>query len=106
VSDLGFRKVATLDNVWSGETLQVVMEGRKIVLVNVEGTVRAYEDRCLHMGVELSRGKLHGCILECSAHAWRYDALTGEGVNPKGVRLAALPVRVEGEDILVDDGAG
>jgi toluene monooxygenase system ferredoxin subunit len=82
-----------------------VTEGERrfqLLLVNHDGTVYGYEDRCAHQRVALSGGKLDGPILTCAAHAWTYDVRTGEGVNPEGVRLRRVPVTVEGDDILVE----
>jgi len=99
---MSFGKAATLDELWSGEKLGVVVTGRPVLLVNVEGTVCAYEDRCRHKGVALSLGNLDGHVLTCSVHGWIYDARTGEGINPQSARLCSFPVRIEGNDILVD----
>ena len=96
------RKVATLDDVWSGEKLGLEVEGRPVMLVNVEGVVCAYEDRCRHKGVRLSEGCLVGSVITCAAHGWEYDARTGKGINPESVTLARYEVTIEGDDILVD----
>jgi toluene monooxygenase system ferredoxin subunit len=95
-------KVGTLDDVWTGEMVGVEVEGRPILLVDVEGTVCAYEDRCRHKGVRLSEGKLDGFVITCAAHGWQYDARTGQGVNPEGVALPRYEVRIAGDDILID----
>jgi toluene monooxygenase system ferredoxin subunit len=97
-----FGKAATLDELWIGEKLGVVVAGRPVLLVNVEGAVCAYEDRCRHKGIALSLGKLEGHVLTCSVHGWIYDARTGAGINPESARLPRFPVRIEGDDILVD----
>ncbi len=95
-------RVATLDDLWAGESLGLVVMGTKVLLVNVDGQIRAYEDRCTHRGGELSKGKLEGRVLTCWVHEWQYDAATGEGIRPRGVGLRKLSVWVEGNDILVD----
>ena len=95
-------RVATLSDLWAGESLGLVVKGTKVLLVNVDGEVRAYEDRCAHLGGELSKGKLEGRVLTCWAHEWQYDAATGEGIRPRGVGLRQFCARVEGDDILVD----
>jgi toluene monooxygenase system ferredoxin subunit len=99
---MSFGKAATLDELWIGEKLAVVVEGRSVLLVNVEGTVCAYEDRCRHKGIALSLGTLEGHVLTCSVHGWVYDARTGAGINPERTQLPRFPVRIEGNDILVD----
>jgi toluene monooxygenase system ferredoxin subunit len=95
-------KVTTLDELWEGEMKSVVVERKPVLLVNVDGKVCAYEDRCLHKGVRLSEGRLAGRLLTCSAHEWQYDAATGRGVNPANVELVGLAVRIEGDDVFVD----
>jgi toluene monooxygenase system ferredoxin subunit len=101
---MSFGKVANLDELWIGEKLAVDVGGRPVLLVNVEGIVCAYEDRCLHKGIALSLGTLEGHVLTCSVHGWMYDARTGAGMNPERAQLPCFPVKIEGNDILVDVG--
>jgi len=95
-------KVGTLDDVWTGEKVGLVVGGRPILLVNVDGVVCAYEDRCRHKGVRLSEGRLEGSVITCAAHGWQYDARTGRGINPEAVVLPRYEVTIAGDDILVD----
>jgi toluene monooxygenase system ferredoxin subunit len=97
-----FKRVASMDDVWSGEKIGVDVDGRPVLLVNVDGVVCAYEDRCRHKGVRLSEGKLDGVVLTCASHGWMYDARTGFGINPEAVKLVAYPVRIEGDEIMVE----
>lgn len=99
---MSFVKVARADDVWAGEMAGFRVGGRRVLLVNACGAIRAYDDRCAHQGVPLSTGRLEGRRLVCSAHEWTYDACTGRGINPCRARLRALPVRIEGGDVLVD----
>lgn len=103
---MGWRAVLREEELWIGEKLGLEIEGRKLLLVNVEGAVCAFEDRCAHQSWPLSRGKLEGRELTCSLHHWRYDACTGAGLNPAGVALRAYAVRVVDGEICVElDGA-
>lgn len=97
-----FRRTVAASELWPGEVRGVVVDGTKVLLVNVGGRVCAYANRCAHQGVELTKGKLDGCVLTCPAHEWQYDLETGEGVNPRGTRLPSYPVKLEGDDVLVD----
>jgi toluene monooxygenase system ferredoxin subunit len=99
---MAFQKVATVDDLWSGEMLGLVVAGRKVLLVNLNGTIHAYEDKCAHLGVALSNGHLHGTHVTCRAHQWEYDLCTGRGCNPATVRLRTFAVQVEHGNILVD----
>jgi toluene monooxygenase system ferredoxin subunit len=99
---VSFRPALREDALWIGEMAGVKVDGRAVLLVNVEGTVCAYEDRCLHRAWPLSLGKLAGGRLVCAAHEWEYDACTGRGINPGGVALRRYDVQVVAGQILVD----
>jgi toluene monooxygenase system ferredoxin subunit len=99
---MAFVRIAAVDDLWSGEMRGYVIRGKKVLLVRVEDSIYAYENRCVHQGVPLSQGSLEGCVLTCSAHHWQYDICTGAGVNPASVRLKPVPVEVRGEEISVD----
>ncbi len=98
----GFQPALTVDDLWPGEKVGVTMCGRRLLMVNVDGEVRAYDDRCPHLGLPLSDGTLDGSRLVCRGHLWEYDVKTGAGINPASVRLRSVPVRVEDATILVD----
>lgn len=86
-----------------GEGLaQRIVSGRRVLLVRIGAEVCAYEDRCAHLGLPLSGGRLDGTTLVCPAHEWEYDARTGRGINPSTACLKAFPVKIEGDEILVD----
>jgi toluene monooxygenase system ferredoxin subunit len=97
-----FLRVACLDDVWSGEMIVVAVRGVRVLLVNVEGQVHAYEDRCAHQGMSLVKGSLEGRTLTCSAHGWEYDACTGCGINPERTQLRTFPVKVVRDEVYVD----
>jgi toluene monooxygenase system ferredoxin subunit len=101
---MAFRKVATLDEIWDGEMTVLAIEGHVVLLVNVDGAVRAYADSCPHLGTRLSQGSLQRNALTCSTHGWEFDACTGQGINPKTACLKTFAVKVESGDILIDVG--
>src|SRR6266853_1805968 len=96
--------VAALGELPRGSKLGRVVAGARILLVNAERGIHAYEDRCRHRDVSLCDGTLVGGVLTCKAHEWRYDADTGCGIERPGVRLRSYPIRIEGARILVDIG--
>ncbi len=98
-------EVVAVGELWDGEMQGHVVDGHKLLLLKVDGKVCAYEDRCAHLGVPLSEGRLHDGVIECRAHQYRYDALTGCGVNPKNVRLRAFDVSIVDGTITVEVGS-
>jgi toluene monooxygenase system ferredoxin subunit len=101
---MSFRRVAEAASLAPGEMRGLVVETAKVLLVNVGGDLRAYEDSCPHRGVALSCGTLEPAsgTLTCGMHFWQYDARTGAGVNPRGLALRSLPLKVEDGAIWVE----
>jgi toluene monooxygenase system ferredoxin subunit len=90
------------EDLWTGEMRGLRLAGCRVLLLRIEDGVRAYEDRCAHLGLPLSDGALYGCTLTCSAHHYQYDARTGAGINPRTARLVPLRTRVAHGNIEVE----
>ena len=101
-----FRKVASRDELWDGEMTVLEIDGRPVLLVNVDGGIYAYADSCPHLGTRLSRGSLRRNVITCSTHGWEFDASRGQGINPKTACLESVAVKVENGDIFIDVGTG
>jgi toluene monooxygenase system ferredoxin subunit len=99
---MSFQKVANVENVWSGEMIGVEANGECILLVNVDNHIYAYADTCPHQKSRLSEGTLTDKIIRCARHHWEFDVCTGSGVNPQNTCLRAFPIKLDGQDILVD----
>lgn len=100
-----FTPVLPESELWVGEMRGLVIGGRRLLLVRTEHAICAYEDRCAHLGLPLSTGKLENGVITCAAHHYAYDACTGRGINPANVALTPLPACVRGSDIAVDLGS-
>jgi toluene monooxygenase system ferredoxin subunit len=99
---MGFRKVAKITDLWSGEMMGLEVNGERVLLVNIDNRIYAYADICPHQKSRLSEGTLADKILRCGRHHWEFDVCSGSGVNPQNACLRMFPIRVNGEDILVD----
>ena len=99
---MAFRAVAMVDALWRGEMRAVLIGTTRVLVVNADGVLRAYHDRCAHLGVPLSDGRLSGKVLTCGAHHWEYDVGTGCGLNPPTARLAAIPIKIEAGRLYID----
>ena len=92
------------DDLWEGEMRGCVLSGKKILLIKLDGQVFAYDDRCEHLGLLLSEGRLERGILTCRGHHWQYDIRTGHGTNPKTACLRRHVASVENGEIVVEVG--
>jgi toluene monooxygenase system ferredoxin subunit len=95
-------RALSADELWIGEMRGLSLNGRRVLVVRTDEGYAAFEDRCAHLGVRLSEGALTGCILTCRAHHYQYDVRSGQGINPKSVRLERFHVEVRGDAVLVD----
>lgn len=96
-----FVEVARLEEVPPGQSTTVVVSGKNIALFNVDGTVYATDDACLHAGGSLGTGKLEGKVVTCRLHGWRYNVTTGNTLNVPDYGVKSYPVNVADGKILV-----
>ena len=101
---MAFVKVAKVADVAPGTIKGFVAGDKKIAIANAGGKLFAFEDKCPHMGAKLSTGLLLGNVVMCKMHGEQFDLMTGKPVMMLTHEpLKMYPVKVEGEDILVDD---
>jgi 3-phenylpropionate/trans-cinnamate dioxygenase ferredoxin component len=93
-----------VSDVREGEGRLVEVGGRSVAVFVVGGDYYAIDNTCPHRGGPLAEGEVDGRVVTCPWHAWRWDVTTGANVNNPAVRVARYPVRVEGEEIVVDLG--
>ncbi len=99
----GARRVASLEEVPTGQPTLVDLDGARIVLARVRDTVYALGDVCAHRGGPLSDGKLNGNRLACPWHGWMYDVRTGQCLFPgRGASVPVYPVRIDAGAIFVE----
>src|SRR5262245_65131578 len=72
-----FVEVLREEELPAGSGTSVTVAGKDIALFNVDGSIYAIDDSCLHQGSSLGSSKLEGKIVTCRAHGWRYDVTTG-----------------------------
>jgi nitrite reductase (NADH) small subunit len=85
-----------------GEAREFALDGKDICVANVNGTICAIDNVCLHMGGPLGQGYVEGAKIVCPWHGWEYDAQTGQlGHDPKS-KLQVYPIKVENREVLVD----
>ena len=87
-----------------GKMIKVSIDGRDILVANIDNNFCATDDSCTHSGSSLSEGKLDGCVITCGWHAAEFDCKTGKLVKfPAKIRdLASYNVTVELENIFVE----
>jgi len=83
--------------------LMVQVDGTDILLVHLDGRVRALQGICSHEYFELDKGFLTRDSLTCALHLSRFDLETGEALDPPAeLPLMTWPVSIEGDAIVVE----
>jgi 3-phenylpropionate/trans-cinnamate dioxygenase ferredoxin subunit len=97
-----FVNVASLSELAPGKMMRVEVGRLRILLANVNGRVCAADDTCSHEEASLSTGSLRGDLVKCPLHGSRFNVCTGEVLDdPASENLKTYPVRLDGENILV-----
>ncbi|MFE7417549.1 Rieske (2Fe-2S) protein [Rhodococcus sp. NPDC057529] len=86
-----------LDDLWEGEMESVEVDGKSVLLINLDGEVLAYRNRCPHQDWPLNDGDLEDNKLTCAQHLWEFDVTTGKGINPSTCALLTYQCKVDGD---------
>jgi nitrite reductase (NADH) small subunit len=86
----------------SGEAREFACGDKMVCVANIDGTLAAMDNVCLHRGGPLGQGMVDGGKVICPWHGWEYDTKTGEASHNPSAKVAVYPIKVEGEDVLVE----
>jgi nitrite reductase/ring-hydroxylating ferredoxin subunit len=99
---MAFVKVGSLAALPPGSVMEAEVGEGTYAICNMDGELNALDGICPHAGGPMGQGNLDGNRLICPWHAWEYDCRTGVNDYDENVKLAKFPVKVEGDDILID----
>lgn len=98
-----FIKVAAVAEIENGKIKEYKVNGKTIAVANTDGEYLAFDGICTHAQCSLSGGYLDGYTLTCYCHGAQFDISKGEVLAPPATQsLNTYPVKIEGEDILVE----
>jgi 3-phenylpropionate/trans-cinnamate dioxygenase ferredoxin subunit len=100
-----FVKVADAAELVLGQMKGVSVDGRTILLANVQSRFYAIENRCTHMGGALCNGTLDGTVVTCPRHGAQFDVRTGKAVgNARTLFRSRTVADVARFDVMIDQG--
>ncbi len=98
-----FVKIGTKKDLPDENEAKEFHVGDKVVCVaNVGGTCSAMDNVCLHRGGPLGGGVIVDGKVVCPWHGWMWDPKTGEAVHNPAAKVAVYPLKVEGDDVLIE----
>ncbi|SCK37539.1 3-phenylpropionate/trans-cinnamate dioxygenase ferredoxin subunit [Variovorax sp. HW608] len=93
--------VARTEDLPPGGRKLAFIDGRSLVVFNIDGEFHAIDNECPHQGASVASGKLEGRILRCPAHGLRFDVTTGCMPGTGGLCLKKLPLEVRDGGLIV-----
>lgn len=103
-------RVIETSAVTPGKVKSVKVEGKELLVVNVDGDFYVIDNKCPHAHLPLSKGKLDGCVLTCPFHRAQFDVTDGTNLTDprvlfiklKAKDAIAYPVTIEAQYVMVD----
>ena len=88
----------------SGSMKKVTIDGKEIVVANVNDNYFACNDTCTHSGASLSEGTIDGSTITCGWHGAQFDCTTGKlSQFPAKINdLKSYNVSIESEDVFIE----
>lgn len=81
---------------------EVEAGGKVFCLGNLNGELHALNGICPHRGGPLGQGWVEGESVVCPWHSWSFDLRTGVADYPVKQQVRIYPLRLQGEDVLVE----
>ncbi|MBV8477875.1 MAG: Rieske (2Fe-2S) protein [Acidobacteria bacterium] len=76
--------------------------GDKVICVaNVNGTITAMDNVCLHRGGPLGQGVVGGGKIICPWHGWEWNPATGEALHNRSIKVPVYPIKIENGAVLI-----
>jgi 3-phenylpropionate/trans-cinnamate dioxygenase ferredoxin subunit len=87
-----------------GKMIKVSIDGKDVMVANIDGNYCAIDDSCTHSGASLSEGKLDDGKVICGWHKAEFDCKTGKLVKfPAKIRdVASYNVSIESDNVFVE----
>lgn len=116
-------KVGTTVDTSANKVLKVKADGQSILVAQVGNKHCAIANKCPHLGLPLSGGKVENGVITCPFHGARFDMSTGKNVEwvksvagipvsgfakkmlamgKEPINIANFAVTQEGEDLFID----
>ena len=96
--------IGKTSDIPAGKMIKSSIDGREILVANIDGEFFATDDSCTHSGSSLSEGQLNGCVITCGWHKAEFDCKTGKLLKfPAKIRdLTSYSVVVESDNVYVE----
>lgn len=110
-------RIANINDLTEGTIKKYQVQGTEILIARIEGKYYAAQNKCPHLGGDLSKGKLEGNIVTCPRHGSQFNLTDGSVVRwLKGTglisvigktlksprKLITYNTKIDGQDIMME----
>jgi len=110
-------RIANINDLTEGTMKKYQVQGTEILIARIEGKYYAAQNKCPHLGGDLSKGKLEGNIVTCPRHGSQFNLTDGSVVRwLKGTglisvigktlksprKLITYNTKIDGQDIMME----
>lgn len=114
---MSFIEIATTSELTDGSKKMAKINGHELMIAQIGNNYYCTDNRCPHMGGNLSQGMLNGTVITCPRHGSQFDLADGHVIrwtNWSGIKksigkllksprdLKTYNIKIEDEKILVD----
>ncbi len=100
---MAFTKLTTQSELpANNEAREFACGDKTICVANVNGTISAMDNVCLHRGGPLGQGVIENGKVVCPWHGWAWDPVTGAAGHNPNAKLGVYPIKIESGDVIVD----
>ena len=86
----------------AGQAKEFSCGDRVICVANVDGTISAMDNVCLHRGGPLGQGVIEDNKVVCPWHGWQWDPKTGEAAQNRSAKVAVYPLKTESGNVMIE----
>jgi len=96
--------VGKVSDIPSGKLQKVTVDGKDILVTNIDGNFYACDDTCTHAGASLAEGTLEGGVVTCGWHGAKFNCASGKLEKfPAKIRdLKSYKTLVEADNVFVE----
>ncbi len=114
---MSFVELTVKNEIKDGQMKMFIIDDHEYMMARVGDNFYCTDNRCPHMGGDLSQGSLNGTVVTCPRHQSQFDLTDGHNIrwtNWTGIKLALgkllksprpikmYEVKVEGDKIMAD----
>lgn len=114
---MSYVEIATTNELTDGNKKMAKINGHELMIAQIGNNYYCTDNRCPHMGGNLSQGMLNGTVITCPRHGSQFDLADGHVIrwtNWSGIKksigkllksprdLKTYNLKIEDEKILVD----